>query len=176
MKAQGRIYRTRSTILAALLVLPCTSIYVLGGTGCKLDAPPHPGPGVPTQENTDGYNYERYKDGIADFMYNQLWYFNFLDDRGTPDASDDIAGVGAYGLANPEHKLFQKGVVAGFGMIIRDPSQGESFKINTYSDPAVPGNLQASRTFEPNDPIKEPNPDLPCGDPDLSPPGNQCHL
>ena len=79
---------------------------------------------VPTQANTDGYNYEKYKDGIADFMYNQLWYFNFLDDRGTPDTSDDIAGVGAYGLANPEHKMFQKGMVAGFGMIIRDPLKG----------------------------------------------------
>jgi hypothetical protein len=131
---------------------------------------------VPTQQNTDGYNYVKYKDGIADFMYNQLWYFNFLDDRGTPDTSDDIAGVGAYGVANPEHKLFQKGMVADFAMIIRDPSQGESFTATTYSDPAVPGNWQASKTFEPNDPIKDPNPDRPCGDPDTVPPGEQCHL
>jgi hypothetical protein len=174
MKAQGKFYGTKSTILTALLALLCCSLLVLGGTGCKLSEPANPGSGVPTQANTDGYNYEKYKDGIADFMYNQLWYFNFLDDRGTPDTSDDIAGVGAYGLANPEHKMFQKGVVAGFGMIIRDPSQGKSFKVNTYSDPAVPGNLQASKTFEPNDPIKEPNPDLPCGDPDVI--GGKCHL
>jgi hypothetical protein len=176
MHARGRFCRTKSRILLVLFVLAGSSTGVLLSTGCELDEPPHPGPGVPTQQNTDGYNYLRYKDGIADFMYNQLWYFNFLDERGTPDPSDDIAGVGAYGLANPENKLFQKGVVAGFGMIIRDPSQGESFKVNTYSDPAVPGNFQASRTFEPNDPIKEPNPDLPCGDPNVVPPGEPCHL
>ena len=142
----------------------------------KLKEPPHPGPGIPTQENTDGYNYLKYKGGIADFMYNQLWYFNFLDDRGTPDPSGHIAGVAAYGLANPEHKMLQKGVVAGFAMILRDPSQGESFKINTVSDPAVPGNLAASRTFEPDDPIRNPNPNLPCGDSRLVRPGEPCHL
>ncbi len=167
----------RPAVPVTLLALAFCSFSVLViGTGCQLNEPPHPGPGVPTQENTDGYNYFKQKDGIADFMYNQLWYFNFLDDRGTPDPSDDIAGVAAYGLANPEHKWFQKGVVAGFGMILRDPSRGNSFKVNTVSDPAVPGNLQASRTFEPDDPIRDPNPDLPCGDPRVVPPGEQCHL
>jgi len=115
-------------------------------------APPYPEVCVANQSNTDGFNYYRYKDGIGDFVYNQLWYFNFLDDKGTTETSDDIAGVAAYGLANPENLLTGGAVTNSFGMIIRDPSEGDSFPIFSEDyDPTVPGNFYASETFEPND-------------------------
>jgi len=106
--------------------------------------------GTATQANTDAFNYYNYKDGIADFIYNQLWYFNFLDDQGTPDTSDDIAGVAAYGLANPENLFPGGGVANSFGMIIREGSAGDSFPVYSPKwDPSVPGNFAASDTFDP---------------------------
>ncbi len=115
-------------------------------------APPHPEVGIANQSNTDGFNYYNYKDGVGDFVYNQLWYFNFLDDRGTSETSDDIAGVAAYGLANPENLLTGGAVTNSFGMIIRDPIEGDSFPIFSEDyDPTIPGNFYASETFEPED-------------------------
>jgi len=112
-------------------------------------APSSPEVGVATQSNTDGYNYYNYKDHVGDFVYNQLWYFNFLDDRGTSDPSDDIAGVAAYGLANPENLLTGGGLTNAFGMIIRDPAEGASFPLFSVNyDPTNPANFSASRTFE----------------------------
>ncbi|UCF49724.1 MAG: hypothetical protein JSU91_08245 [Thermoplasmatales archaeon] len=113
-------------------------------------APSHPEVGIANQSNTDGFNYYNYKDGVGDFVYNQLWYFNFLDDKGTSETSDDIAGVAAYGLANPENLLTGGAVTNSFGMIIRDPIEGNSFPIFSEDyDPTVPGNFYASETFEP---------------------------
>ena len=115
-------------------------------------APAHPEIGQATQSNTDGFNYYNYKDGIGDFVYNQLWYFNFLDDNGTATTSDDIAGVGAYGLANPENLFTGGGVTNSFGMIIRNTSFGDSFAIFSQEwDPSIPGNFYASETFEPDE-------------------------
>lgn len=116
-------------------------------------APSTPLVGVADQSNTDGYNYLSSKNGVGDFVYNQLWYFNFLDDRGTADNSDDIAGVAAYGLANPENKATGGGLTNAFGMIIRDPSVGASFPL--FSDNYDPSTFVASQTFEP-----EPGPEL----------------
>jgi hypothetical protein len=110
-------------------------------------APSTPGLGTPTQSNTDGYNYYRNKNGVGDFVYNQLWYFNFLDDQGTSDPTDDVAGVAAYGLANPENKLSGGGLTDAFGMIIRDPADGSSFPL--FSPDYDPANFTASETFEP---------------------------
>ena len=110
-------------------------------------APSTPKVGIANQSNTDGYNYPTNKNGVADFVYNQLWYFNFLDDRGTSDTSDDIAGVAAYGLANPENKATGGGLTNVFGMIIRDPSRGTSFPL--FSDNNNPSTFSASQTFEP---------------------------
>ncbi|OGS40912.1 MAG: hypothetical protein A3K77_01030 [Euryarchaeota archaeon RBG_13_31_8] len=108
--------------------------------------------GIANQSNTDGYNYFKNKDGVGDFVYNQLWYFNFLDDKGTSDTSDDIAGVAAYGLANPENLLTGGAVTNSFGMIIRDSSEGESFPIFSEEyDPTIPGNFYASESFEPDE-------------------------
>lgn len=122
-------------------------------------APSHPEVGVANQSNTDGFNYFNYKDGVGDFVYNQLWYFNFLDDRGTNDTLDDIAGVAAYGLANPENLLTGGAVTNSFGMIIRDSSEGDSFPIFTEEyDPTVPGNFYASETFEPGEGFEFENP------------------
>ncbi len=113
-------------------------------------APNHPEVGIATQRNTDAFNYYNYKDGVGDFVYNQLWYFNFLDDKGTVDTSDDIAGVAAYGLANPENLLTGGAITNSFGMIIRDSSYGSSFPIFSEDyDPTIPGNFKASETFEP---------------------------
>jgi hypothetical protein len=115
-----------------------------------LKAPSTPEVGVANQSNTDGYNYYRNKNGVGDFVYNQLWYFNFLDDQGTPDTSDDIAGVAAYGLANPENLLTGGGTANTFGMIIRNASEGTSFPLFSANyDPTAPGNFSASETFEP---------------------------
>jgi hypothetical protein len=113
-------------------------------------APSTPEVGIATQSNTDGYNYYTNKNGVGDFVYNQLWYFNFLDDKGTTDPSDDIAGVAAYGLANPENLLTGGGLTNAFGMIIRDPAEGTSFPLFSENyDPTFPGNFSASETFEP---------------------------
>jgi hypothetical protein len=115
-------------------------------------APATPKVGTANQSNTDGYNYYRNKNHVGDFVYNQLWYFNFLDDRGTSDPTDDIAGVAAYGLANPENLLTGGGLSDTFGMIIRAPSEGASFPLFSDDyDPTVPGNFTASETFEPAD-------------------------
>jgi len=63
--------------------------------------------------------------------------------------SDDIAGVAAYGLANPENLFTGGAVTNSFGMIIRDESLGASFPIFTEEyDPTIPGNFYASDTFE----------------------------
>ena len=114
------------------------------------DAPIQSDVGIATQANTDGFNYYNYKDGVGDFVYNQLWYFNFLDDNGTQDPNDDIAGVAAFGLANPENLFTGGGLVDSFGMIIRDPSLGDSFSIFSEDwDPTIPENFQVSETFEP---------------------------
>ena len=122
-------------------------------------APSHPEVGIANQSNTDGFNYYNYKDGIGDFVYNQLWYFNFLDDKGTIETQDDIAGVAAYGLANPENLLTGGAITNSFGMIIRDPSEGESFPIFSEDyDPTVPGNFYASKTFEPDEGFELENP------------------
>jgi hypothetical protein len=116
------------------------------------NAPEFPEVGVANQSNTDGFNYYRYKDGVGDFVYNQLWYFNFLDDKGTVDPTDDIAGVAAYGLANPENLLTGGAITNSFGMIIRDASEGASFPLFTEDfDPTIPGNFYASETFEPEE-------------------------
>ncbi|MCU0850490.1 MAG: hypothetical protein MUC80_04345 [Candidatus Thermoplasmatota archaeon] len=69
-----------------------------------------------------------------------------LDDQGTSDPSDDIAGVAAYGLANPENRLSGGGLTNAFGMIIRDPVQGSSFPL--FSQNHDPTNFSASETFE----------------------------
>jgi len=123
------------------------------------DSPPHAEVGEATQSNTDGFNYYNYKDGVGDFVYNQLWYFNFLDDKGTIDTSDDIAGVAAYGLANPENLLTGGALTNSFGMIIRDPSKGESFPLFSPDyDPTIPGNFYASHTFEPSEGFEFQNP------------------
>lgn len=115
-------------------------------------APATPEIGTANQTNTDGYNYYRNKDRVGDFVYNQLWYFNFLDDKGTSDPTDDIAGVAAYGLANPEDLLTGGALTNSFGMIIRDPGQGTSFPLFSPDyDPTIPGNFTASETFEPED-------------------------
>lgn len=122
-------------------------------------APTQPEVGIANQSNTDGYNYYNCKDGVGDFVYNQLWYFNFLDDNGTSDTSDDISGVAAYGLANPEDLLTGGAITNSFGMIIRDPSEGSSFPLFTEDfDPTVPGNFYASETFEPGDGYELQNP------------------
>ena len=122
-------------------------------------SPPHPLIGNATQSNTDAFNYYNYKDGVGDFVYNQLWYFNFLDDNGTSDTSDDIAGVAAYGLANPENLFTGGAVTNSFGMIIRDPLEGTSFPIFTEDfDPTAPGNFYASETFEPEPGFEFENP------------------
>ena len=60
-------------------------------------------------------------------------------------------------------------------MIIRDPREGSTFSVYKW-DKTLPGNFSASRTFEPDDPIQNPNPDLPCGDPKISPAEHGCHL
>lgn len=123
------------------------------------DAPEQPEVGIANQSNTDGFNYYNCKDGVGDFVYNQLWYFNFLDDNGTIDTSDDIAGVAAYGLANPENLLTGGALTNSFGMIIRDPSEGESFPLFSQDyDPTIPGNFYASRTFEPSEGFEFQNP------------------
>ena len=123
------------------------------------NSPPHPEVGIANQSNTDGFNYYRHKDGVGDFVYNQLWYFNFLDDKGTPDLSDDISGVAAYGLANPENLFTGGAITNSFGMIIRDPSQGDSFPLFSEDfDPTIPGNFYASDTFEPEDGYELQNP------------------
>jgi hypothetical protein len=123
------------------------------------NAPPHPKVGFANQSNTDGLNYYNYKDGVGDFVYNQLWYFNFLDDNGTSDTSDDIAGVAAYGLANPEDLFTGGALTNSFGMIIRESSLGESFPIFSEDyDPTVPGNFYASESFEPDEGFELENP------------------
>lgn len=140
---RGRHVRRRVVGIAAIT-------FALVGAACVPALPPHATPGTPTQGNTDAYQYPSVRDGIGDFVYNQLWYFNFLDDRGSADPTDDVAGVAAYGLANPENLLGQRGQTNSFGMIIRDPSEGSSFNLFSPSaDPAVPGNFSASTTFEP---------------------------
>jgi len=122
-------------------------------------APSQPEVGIATQRNTDAFNYYNYKDGVGDFVYNQLWYFNFLDDKGTTDTSDDIAGVAAYGLANPENLLTGGAITNSFGMIIRDQNQGSSFPIFSEDfDPTIPGNFKASETFEPGPGFELENP------------------
>lgn len=113
-------------------------------------APSTPEVGNANQSNTDGYNYYRNKDHIGDFVYNQLWYFNFLDDRGTSDPTDDVAGVVAYGLANPENLLSGGATTSAFGMIIRNPTEGSSFPLFSPNyNPTNPSNFSASQTFEP---------------------------
>jgi hypothetical protein len=127
--------------------------------GRLIDAPAHPEIGIANQSNTDGFNYFNYKDGVGDFVYNQLWYFNFFDDNGTADTSDDIAGVAAYGLANPENLLTGGALTNSFGMIIRASSEGASFPLFSPDyDPAIPGNFYASRSFEPSEGFEFQNP------------------
>jgi len=131
----------------------------LGCIGCQPNAPKYPLPEEPGVI-MDAYNYERSKDGITDFVYNQLWYFNFLDDKGDKDPSNDVAGAAAIGLANPEDLFFQKGLSSTFGMIIRDPSEGASFNMSNLSPhPKASGSFSASETFEPGPgfEVKTPN-------------------
>ena len=125
------------------------AVLALGATACLPPPPSHPTVGAPTVAD-DAYAYPGVKDGVGDFVYNQLWYFNFLDDRGDADPANDVLGVGAYGLANPDGLALQKGLTNAFGMIIRDPSEGASFNLFAPNvDPAVPGNFSASTTFAP---------------------------
>jgi len=127
--------------------------------GALPKAPTCPEVGIANQSNTDGYNYYSNKDGVGDFVYNQLWYFNFLDDNKTSDTSDDISGVAAYGLANPENLLTGGAVANAFGMIIRNSSEGNSFPLFSEDfDPTVPGNFYASKTFEPAEGFELQNP------------------
>jgi len=150
MKTPAHLGRMRFSVVPLLIVFPLSVLVVFAGMGCNPKEPPYPEVGIATQANTDAYNYYNYRDGVADFIYNQLWYFNFLDDRGTPDSSDDLAGVAAYGLANPENLLTGGGVANSFGMIIRDPAEGDSFPVYSEQwDPSVPGNFSASTTFLP---------------------------
>ncbi len=152
MNIKKRLQETGSSFWMLLIVFTC---FLLFGIGCTPPAPEKPLPESPEGAIQDAFKYQRDGSGITDFIYNQLWYFNFLDDRGDMDPSNDIAGVAAYGLANPENLLsrlpgFQKGVVVSFGMIIRDPSEGKSFMLESPRwDPAEEGNLIASKTFEP---------------------------
>jgi len=141
---------------AGPLVLLISFLLLIHGacTGCQPVEPPHPEVGTPTQANTDGYNYGKDDSRTTDFIYNQLWYFNFLDE------AQDVAGVAAYGLANPENLLFQQGLTNSFGMIIREETATErSFPVYSEKwDAAVPGNFFASETFEPGDGFEFQNP------------------
>jgi len=144
MKNQTRLLRTSRPFFSILTSLLCLLLLICIGTGCQPKEPPNPEVGTPTQANTDGYNYQKDGDRTTDFIYNQLWYFNFIDE------SQDIAGVAAYGLANPENLLLQQGQTNSFGMIIRDASTGGSFPVYSEQwDAAVPGNFSGSDTFEP---------------------------
>lgn len=141
--------RMHTSVILLLLFLTMG----LSGWGCTPIAPPHPEVGVATQENTDAYQYQMDPDRGTDFIYNQLWYFNFLDE------AQDIAGVAAYGLANPENLLFQQGLTNSFGMIIRNPLEGDSFPVYSEQwDAAVPGNFAASTTFQPGPGFELQNP------------------
>ena len=116
---------------------------------CLPAPPPHPTVGVGTQAD-DAFAYGATRDGTGDFLYNQIWYFNFLDDKGDADPTNDVAGVAAYGLSNPEKLAGQPAIANSFGMIIRDPSDGGSFNaFSPYADASVPGVFSASETFEP---------------------------
>jgi len=133
---------------ANVLWFAVVSLLVFSLCACQPQAPKHPNP-EPYQDSLTAYNYERIKNGKADFVYAQYWYFNFLDDKGDTDASNDVAGVGAFGIANPENLFFQKGVVAGYGMIIRPAQEGTSFGMfGPFLNPAEPGNFSGSKTFE----------------------------
>ena len=150
-----KIHTLHHSLLTLCILL---ASYCLLCNGCQPSAPKYPLP-EPPQVLMDAYNYERSKDGVTDFIYCQLWYFNFLDDKGDKDPSNDVAGAAAFGLANPENRLFQKGITNGFGMIIRDPSEGASFNISSgRHDPSVPGNFSASKTFEPGPGYEVQNP------------------
>lgn len=124
---------------------PTLAALAIAAVGCgDLPAPPHPDVGVPTQRNSDGFNYGIDASRTSDFLYNQLWYFNFIDPE------QDLAGVAAYGLANPENRMFQQGLTVSFGMVIRDASKGASFAAYSEQwDPSLPGKFAASATFEP---------------------------
>ena len=144
------------TVSLVTLTIVVTCLYLLG---CEPQAPKYPLPEEP-QSLVNAYNYERSKDGVTDFVYNQLWYFNFLDDKGDKDPSNDVGGATAIGLANPEDLFFQKGLSSTFGMIIRDPSEGASFNIsNLTPHPKASGSFSASETFEPGPgyEVKTPN-------------------
>lgn len=142
--------RTRSSRSRVARLTLGVGVVALFLGACMPKAPSQTTPGTPTQENTDAYQYPENRNGVGDFVYNQLWYFNFLEEGDDTDPANDIAGVAAWGLANPESLMFQKGLTNGFGMIIRDPSEGSSFNIfGPNVDPGVPGNLTASTTFEP---------------------------
>jgi hypothetical protein len=134
----------------SFLLFACVALLIYPFAGCLPKEPPHPEAGVPTQANTDGYQYQADGDRPTDFIYNQLWYFNFLDEN------LGIAGVAAYGLANPENLMFQQGLANSYGMIIRD---GTSFDVwSPQWDAAVPGNFSASATFDPGPGFELQNP------------------
>ncbi len=78
-----------------------------------------------------------------------MWNFSWLDDNDTPvDASDDVYGVAAFGLANPENLMGSAGLTTALGLIIRPT--GRTFTVNSEPyDPAIPGNFYASPTFAP---------------------------
>ena len=142
-------HERRVWVFKLLILLPCFFIVISSAIGCRPKAPEYPLP-QPPHIKMDAYNYERSKDSVGDFIYNQAWYFNFFDDRGDKNPSNDVAGVAAYGIANPGNLLFQKGVSTAFGMIVRNPSEGATFNMySPFLDPTVPGNFSASETFEP---------------------------
>lgn len=151
--SNGFLFKKAGRVLLVLLA-PLALIVNCACTGCQPNAPPHPEVGTLTQQNSDGYNYKKDSSRTTDFIYNQLWYFNFLDE------SQDIAGVAAYGLANPENLFAQKGLTNSFGMILRQETDTEkSFPVySEHWNPSVPGTFHASETFEPAEGFEFQNP------------------
>lgn len=136
----------RQTLLVLLIVAGLAVLAARIPPG----APAERRPGAVSQEHTGGFRYEAAKSGPGDFLYSQLWYFNFLDDRGDDDPSNDVAGVGAYGVNNPEGLLVGPGLTTAFGMINRPAAEGGSFNLFAPNlPPGGAGEFMASPTFEP---------------------------
>jgi len=145
MRTQKRKPSTKAFLTLTIFLFSMSILL----TGCPPpQEPPYPGPGVPGLIH-DAYHYYDYKDNIGDFVYIHMWNFSWLDDNDTPlDASDDVYGVAAYGLANPENLMGSAGITNALGLIIR-PTGGTFTVDSPQWDPAIPGNFYASDTFAP---------------------------
>jgi hypothetical protein len=93
-------------------------------------------------QSTDAFQYETKRSATSKFMYSQMWYFNFLDEK------NDLAGVFAAGVGNPKGTYKLESVTTTVSFLFEKQNQFAAW--GPRWNARDPKNFSASSTFKPS--------------------------